>query len=217
MYLIIGRPKTFTDLNGHFDLSLKTLRGRTQICIIDDEIFPKKNALSKHDYQIKELGDITDINAIEAYQIILCDIKGVGKHFESEYEGGHIIEEINKYYPHKVIIAYTGEKLEPTYNRFLNLADMSIKKDASNDEWIGCLDHALNIVHNPIEQWKKSRKRLLQLSINSIDLIRAEDLFVKSYLAKDNLFKNDKYFMKMPEEIKQIILLLIESILLKKG
>lgn len=156
MYFILGNPKTLQDLNGFNNISVGEMRKKTQIAVIDDEIFPKRNALIQHDYRIKEVGDLKDINAIEAYPIVLCDIKGVGGHFNSPFEGGHLIEEINKFYPNKVIIAYTGERFDPTYNRFFQIADRSIRKDAEVDEWIHILDDSLRIVNDPCEQWKKN-------------------------------------------------------------
>ncbi len=206
MYIIIGKPKNIYQLNSHVDLNIGKLRKQTDICIIDDEVFPKRNMLLSHDYKIKELGDIKDINSVHIYQIVLCDIKGVGKHFCSKYEGGHIIEEINKYYPNKVIIAYTGERFDPTYNRFFSIADQSIKKDAEEQSWVEVLDNSLKIVHSPIEQWKKTRKRLLDLYISSKDLIRLEDLFVSSYLENHDLITNNKIINSLSQDIKAIIL-----------
>ena len=157
MYIIIGSPKTIRDLNGLTNLNIGEMRKKTRIAVIDDEPFAKRNILASHDYQIKEIGDLKDINAVSDYPIILCDIKGVGLHFASKYEGGHLIEEINKFYPNKVIIAYTGERFDPTFNRFFQIADRSIKKDADNDDWENVLDDSLRIANDPIEQWKKIR------------------------------------------------------------
>jgi hypothetical protein len=206
MYFIIGNPKTINALNGHFDINIGKLRSQTKICVIDDEIFPKKNMLMQHEFQIKEIGDIRDINAVQAYQIILCDIKGVGKAFGSDFEGGHIIEEINLYFPNKVIIAYTGERLDPTYNRFFQIADQSIKKDASDDQWRNVIDGTIKLVYSPIEQWKKTRRRLLELDISSKDLVKVEDLYVQSYLTRSDLISHNKTILGLKDDIKNILL-----------
>ncbi len=215
MYFIIGKPHSIFDLNGHFETDVNKNRKETSIGIIDDEIFPKTNTLRNHDFNIRELGDINDIKATLAYQIVLCDIKGVGKSFGSVFEGGHIIEEIHKYYPNKVIIAYTGERLDPTYNKYLSIADQILSKDTKDDEWINILDDALEIVHNPIEQWRKARKRLLELSISSNDLMRVEDIFVESHLKKSNLFEKNKYVNIMKSDIKAVILNIAASFIFK--
>lgn len=211
MYIIFGAPKTIQDLCG---LSIKTIgemRKNTRIAIIDDEPFSKLNILLKHDFQIKEIGDIADISAVSDYPIILCDIKGVGKSFGSVYEGGHIIEEINKYYPNKIIIAYTGERLDPTYNRFFQIADRTIKKDAEDDEWGNILDDCLKIVNDPIEQWKKIRTRLLNSNINSKNLIRLEDIYVQSILTKKDLISNSSIVKTLSVDAKNILLNLASS------
>lgn len=211
MFIVVGRPHSIADLNGHFDLNIGKMRTNTEICIIDDEVFPKSNTLTQHGYRIKELGDISDINATAAYPVVLCDIRGVGKRFGSEFEGGHIIEEINKYFPAKVIIAYTGERLDPRFNRFFSIADDTVKKDATDDQWVERLDEAIRIVHSPIAQWSKIRRRLLDLSISSIDLVRIEDIYVQSYLSKSNQFVNNKLVERMNPEVKAVLLNLVSS------
>jgi hypothetical protein len=206
MYFIIGSLRTIRDLNGHFDINVGKLRSQTRICVIDDEAFVPKNMLVQHDYQIKELGDINDINAVHTYQIILCDIKGVGRSFGSAFEGGHIIEEIHLYFPNKVIIAYTGERLDPTYNRFFQMADQSVKKDASADDWRNIIDGTIELVHSPIEQWKKTRRRLIDLDISSKDLIKVEDLYVSSHLNKSDLISDSKTIRVLQDDVKNVVL-----------
>jgi hypothetical protein len=211
MYIILGSPKTLQDLNGLSHLSVGEMRKKTRIAVIDDEVFPKRNALLQHDYQIKEVGDLKDISAIENYPIILCDIKGVGTHFNSPYEGGHLIEEINKFYPNKVIIAYTGERFDPTYNRFFQIADRSIRKDAEDDEWINVLDDSLKIVNDPCEQWKKTRKSLLELNISTLNLVKIEDLYVRSILEEQDLISQNKLINTLAGDAKNIVLNLASS------
>jgi hypothetical protein len=213
MYFIFGSPKTLQDLNGINNVSIGQMRKNTSIAVIDDEIFPKRNALIQHDYQIKEVGDLKDISAIATYPIILCDIKGVGTHFNSPYEGGHLIEEINKFYPNKVIIAYTGERFDPTYNRFFQIADRSIRKDAEDDEWIHVLDDSLKIVNDPSEQWKKTRKSLIELNTSARNLVKIEDLYVQSVLKQQDLISKNSTVNSLVADARSIVLNLASSFL----
>ena len=213
MYISIGKNYTIKDLDGHVQINIGEYRPKTKICIIDDEIFPHTKFLNSHDYSVKEIGDINDIKAVEAYKIILCDIKGVGKSFNSKYEGGHIIEEINKYYPNKIIVAYTGERFDPTYNKFFLIADQSMKKDADGEQWLSVLDSMIEIANSPIAQWKKTRNKLLDLNISSFELIQLEHLFVQSYLEKEDKISKNKIINKLNPDIKTIILNLISSAL----
>lgn len=215
MFYIIGQPKSLYDLEGTKENSVGLLRKQTRIAIIDDEAFINKNSLLQHDYQVKELGDIIDINAVKDYQIILCDIHGVGKHFNSKYEGGHIIEEITKYYPNKIVIAYTGERFDPTFNKFFQLADASLKKDADIDEWQSILDESLIKVNSPSEQWKKTRDRLLTLNVPYYILIKLEDKYVESILKKKNLLSKNAFVDNLNSEAKSIIKNLVTGFLLK--
>lgn len=213
MYLIVGKPKTIHDLVRVNGKSIGELRMATPVAVIDDEIFPKRNYLQQHNFIIKELGDINDIKAVAEYQIILCDIKGVGVHFGSKFEGGHIIEQIRKFYPNKVIIAYTGERFDPTYNKFFQIADSSIKKDAEDEEWENVLDKAIKIANDPVEQWEKIRSSLIYENISLINLVRLEELFVNSVRDKKDYISNNKILNIIDEDIKVILLNLASSFL----
>ena len=161
------------------------------------------------------LGDIKDINAVHSYSVILCDIKGVGKSFGSKYEGAHVIEEIRRYYPSKILIAYTSHQFDPTYNKFFNLCDFTLKKDIDSDDWVTSLDKAVRMAQDPIAQWQKVRMSLLNHDINIFDLVKLEDAFVKKMLNIDKNFNFDKISKNLPNDAKQIVLNFASSLIFK--
>ncbi|TGK87929.1 hypothetical protein EHQ24_01595 [Leptospira noumeaensis] len=215
MFFVIGRPKSLEDLKGIIEQNVGELRKNTSIAVIDDEPFISGNNLRDRDFNIKEIGDIKAIQSIASYPVVLCDIKGVGAAFKSEYEGGYIISEIVKYFPHKVVIAYTGERFDPTYNKFFQLCDFTMKKDSTLDEWADALDQAIKIAVNPINQWIKTRNRLLSMGISSINLIKIENAFVNSVITNENKFHNQKVLNILQADMKQIMLNLIANVITK--
>jgi hypothetical protein len=215
MFITIGKPKTIYDLKEKHNDSSPLRRHIVSICIIDDEPFSYADLLTKHDFNIRELGDINDIKAVESYDIVLCDIKGVGKSFGSHFEGGHIIEEIKKLYPSKVLVAYSGQQFDPTFNKFYQLADFSVKKDISSDEWIAKLDDSIKLVKDPVYQWKKIRENIIKLDISAYHLLKLEDEFVNKMMGNIKNFPSKKLLKSLPADVRTIILNFISSLIFK--
>lgn len=123
-----GTPYSIKDLNVP-SLKLKNIeRINIPILVIDDNEFEYLQHLKNHRFDLTYFDDIQSIESTKEYEIILCDINGVGKKFKSKYEGAHVISEIHKKYPFKTIIAYTGHTHDPSYNRFFKLADYNLQK-----------------------------------------------------------------------------------------
>ena len=82
--------RKITELNGELlmrDISLSELKKRTEILIVDDEEFSYFESLQRHEYNITQKEDLTDLKDAEAYKIVLCDIRGVGNFLRSEFGG----------------------------------------------------------------------------------------------------------------------------------
>lgn len=216
MYLFIGRPKSVLDVKSSTIFDYK-LRANVPIAVIDDEDFPPYQLLCAHDYRIRLFKDIEDINALETYPIILCDIKGVGKVFQSKFEGAHLISEIRKYYPYKVIVAYTSYQLDPAYNLYFGQADFVLKKDIDIDEWINNLDLAIEKVANPIFLWTRIRNRLLEYEVPIAQIMQLEDQFVSYIQQKKAHFPNPKFSSNLPDRILPILKGLAETVKLLKS
>lgn len=187
-FLMIGRPKYIGDLRDLQTGYSKTERGVAEIAIVDDEEFPYLEILTRHDFRLKALGDITDIRAVAEYPVILCDIKGVGKHFGSSFEGAHLISEVKKKYPAKVVYAYTGHQIDPSFNKYFRFCDAVVKKDISSDEWVEQLDKAIQLATNPIDQWLRLRTYLLRCDIPLQHLLILEDDYVTKVMERTLTF-----------------------------
>ena len=215
MFISIGRPKNILELKTIGIPYKGTDRERIPIAVIDDEPFEYLDILRHHDFNIKTFNDITDIKAVHTYAIVLCDIKGIGKAFNSKFEGAHIISEMRKYYPAKIIIAYSGHQFDPSYNKYFQMSDFVLKKDIDSDDWIEKLDEALRIAVDPINQWYRIRDYLLSHEIPLYTLLKLEDEYVKRILNNTSKFPSDKILTSLPQDVKTVLLNFTSSILFK--
>lgn len=187
MFYTIGKPLGIKDLNIP-SLRLRSIqRKQVPILIIDDEEFEYFDHLKNHRFDVEYFPDILSIESAENYEIILCDIQGVGKKFKSKFEGAHVISELRKKYPFKTIIAYTGYTHDPTFNRFFTMADFSVKKDIDGDEWVDKLDQAIKIATDPKNKWVKVRNYLLENGVSLFDITKLENEYVSVFVNKRSI------------------------------
>lgn len=83
-------------------------RRAVKIAVIDDQNFALKPALERLEYRVTELGDIDSIDQVAVFDIILCDIQGVGGKFQSPQQGAFVVKEIRRQFPEKFIVAFSG-------------------------------------------------------------------------------------------------------------
>ncbi len=160
--------------------NMGVLRKHVNILVIDDNDFSAEQYLKANGYQIDHKNDIESIKEVEPYEIIMCDISGVGKKLGYEKEGAFIIREIHSNYPNKQIIAYTSFTYNADYNQFFSLADFVASKDLAIDDWIDVLDDQVKSAIDPVYQWKKIRNHLLDNDISTLTIAKIEDKYVQS-------------------------------------
>lgn len=169
--------------------SITELRKHVNMLVIDDNDFTPEPFLKANGYQINHKTDIDTIKDVEPYDIILCDISGVGKKLGYEKGGAFIIREIHANYPNKRIIAYTSYTYNPDYNQFFSMADFVAPKDLGIDDWIDVLDEQVKKSIDPVNQWNKIRDYLIENNVSTLTIAKIEDKFVSAV--------NDKNFDKL--------------------
>lgn len=144
-------------------------RGEFKIAIVDDEVFLYLEQLRRLGFNITTYKDVTDLNMLSSYDVIISDIKGVGKDFNSEFEGAFLLRELKKKYPYKGFAAYTGSAFDIRINTFL--VDIQIiKKDITIDEWCNAIDSLIRNISDPKTVWNRIRKDLLDKEVSLLDL-----------------------------------------------
>ena len=212
---ILGKTRDLSELKT-VDQSRHIERSSVSILCIDDQGLEYEQIIRNHNFNIRVLKDIEDIKAVSDYPVIICDIKGVGKIFGSKYEGGHIIEEIKTRYPEKVVIAYTGQQFDATYNKYFSLADFTLTKDVDSDVWISLLDQTINKVVSPIEQWKRMRSFLLDKEVPLKTVFQLEQEFIEAVLRGDkDKFARESTIKGLQGDVRAVISSFVASILFK--
>ena len=120
MFIHFGKPKQITELHTPERVIAQMKREDAKMVVVDDQDFPYLDILRQHKFNIDTLNDITSLTTIEAYDVVLCDLNGVGKSFSRQYQGAYLVKEIYKRYPFKIIISYTGISFDARYNEYLN-------------------------------------------------------------------------------------------------
>ena len=209
----LRKKYSINDLSKSLQRVKKQKRNNFKIAIIDDEPFLYLEELKKLDFVIHQYNDINTLDMLSSYNIIICDIKGVGKIFNSEYEGAFLISELIKKYPYKVFAAYTGAAFDISINRFLDGAEI-IKKDIAIDEWADAIDSLIIKVSDPIVLWKKLRIDLLNRDIEIRTLADLEHKYVDTILNKKSDFSN---FLseKQKSNLSQTTIDLISNVIVK--
>ena len=215
MYYLLGHPKDVSALQNYVREPIAKLRAHVPIVAIDDDGFAYADVLRNHGFRITVLNDISDVNAVESYPIIICDIKGVGASFKSRFEGAHVISEIRKHYPLKYLIVYTGQMFDASYNPYFALCDTSMKKDAGSDEWVEALDRAISVYVDPMSQWKKARQLVISHDIPPARLMELEDEYVRSVLDRKKPFQNQKRLLDLPSDLKAVLLGVASNVVFK--
>lgn len=176
--------KKISELNGVSVLkgvSLSDLKRKFEILIIDDEEFSFLDALRKHEYNITQKRDLTDLKDAEAYEIILCDIRGVGKFLQTDYDGAYLIKQLKTKYPDKTIIAYTANSYDASFEEYLGYAIQTVPKGTyALEDWTALLDQLLNDIIDPVKIWEKTRKKLLDAGVSTVEVAKYESKFVSA-------------------------------------
>jgi DNA-binding NarL/FixJ family response regulator len=174
------------------------LREAVPIVVIDDQPFEAANNLRNNHYQINHLTDLNNIQDIKSYPIVLCDLQGVGSALHGDMQGAHLIREIKKNYPEKIVIAYTGIAKTTAMSKLAQLhADAFLKKDDDIDTWFEELDRSIERVSDPVLMWKSFRKRMLDTGMTPYQLMELEDAFVESIWDGSDSIKK-KFEIKFP-------------------
>lgn len=198
----------FVRKNAHLDSPINR-RARVKIAVIDDEPFAPHTNLIAYGYSIDVLGDIKKIDEVVDFHLVLCDVMGVGRHFDTKNQGASLIEEIKKAYPEKIVIAYTGAALNnPAARKAIDRADDYLKKDSDIERWINVLDRTSGQALDPFQIWERYRKRFVQLEVPTDIILLLEDSYVKDVLDGNSKFPRLKSTLNMPGiqgDVKKVV------------
>lgn len=165
-------------------------RSKIEIGVIDDQPFTPQVTLQSFGYKFTTLGDIPNFDNLEKYQIILCDIKGVGRAIAASKEGATIIGELKRKYPEKIVIAYSASaQTDGAVRQAKTRADHFISKDIDIEEWVRTLDKWSTLSIDPYKIWQRVRSRLIELDVDTKQILILEDAYVRTIKQKSTEMK----------------------------
>ena len=215
MVYVLGKTLELSALKG-VDQEHDFKRNVADILCIDDQGLKYEGIIRHHGFSIRVLNDIEDIRQVSDYPIVICDIKGIGSKFNSPFEGGHIIQEIKKHYPQKIVVAFSGHQFDARYNKYFKMSDYVLTQDIDSDEWIEVLDEIIKKITCPIEQWKQMRQYLINKNVPLKTIFLLEQEYIQAMQQKDaTKFAKEKTIKILPSDVRAIIQSFVASLIFK--
>lgn len=195
---IDNKYKTIDDLpaNSVINISEKKKIDETKILIIDDDELQLEKTLRRIGYNVVWKKDIDVLSDVEDYPIIICDYKGVGLKFDSEFEGLNLSMLIKEKYPEKIIYLLSAADFNPRANKYIKYIDELVYK-GEEDKIIEYIKDDCNKLFDPKERWIQYKKLLKSKSVKEKDIFRLEDLYVRSFIGNKDILSSDPLFKKI--------------------
>lgn len=198
--------KTYCALNK--DDILK-LRRKFEILFIDDDEIAYLENLKSNGFNVTYKTNITDIKDVSAYNIIMCDINGVGETLGKD--GASMAAQIKNAYPNKIVISYSAASHSFAYQKTLESVDKRIPKGTSIEDWLNLLDEIIEENSNPIKVWNKTEQKLLKANISTREIAELESKYVEAIIKKKfNLLNNLSTSRSIIQILKSSIPFLVE-------
>ena len=152
------------------------------------------------------------------YPIIISDIKGVRKDYDSEKGGLILVANLKNKYPFKQYAVYSGNDYAIDIHNFLDGVQTIPKTTIEIDQWRAYINALLEKTADPKETWKKLRDFLLQKDVSLLQVLDLESSFVGTYIESPNElrdFPSKKNFPNLKDDIRDIIRGVIAGLILK--
>lgn len=177
-YYILRQRYQITDLQDPRTVLTATDRNKVKILIVDDDVFNHEERLRRLGFNILKYDDIESLEGVEAFQIVICDVKGVGKKFGSSLEGAFVLNQLKQAYPMKEYAVYSSSLYNPEMTSALQGISI-IKKDQPSDEWCNDIDSLIRNVTNPKLIWQKIAIKMIENNIPTSVIRKVEHEYVE--------------------------------------
>ncbi len=203
---------TLRDYNVINGVEFSVLKRNTKVLIIDDDDIVVLSSLYKQGYNIEHKKDIDSLNEIAAYDIVFCDVKGVGKSLSGKYEGAHLVKQIKKEFPDKMVISYSAIGYDSEYEEYLSYADAKVPKGSSIEDWTSIIDEWIEKKANPTVLWENTRTKLLNAGVPIAQIAKYETKYVCA--VKSGKFESmKKLYERKSETGAKIMVELLKGVL----
>lgn len=171
-------------------MRIKIPRETIKVCVIDDEGFDINMLYDLGYKNIRKKIQFESMDEYEDYDIILCDIEGIGINVDVDKQGLAVAEQIKDVYPEKVVLLYSGKNVE-TFGEMPKNLDGYLRKQSSMSELAKSLDAYYKQSIDPVNVWKKTRDEMLNNKVSTKTVAFLEDRYCRSLLeGKGYLYNN---------------------------
>jgi len=187
-------------------------RKSVKICVIDDEGFDIEKVHSLGYIQVERKLRFENIGDYEKYDIILCDIEGVGSEFDSSRQGLAVAEQIKSVYPEKIVLIYSGKNVQ-SYGELPFNVDGVLSKVEATTELVKKIDKYYKESLDPILVWEKMRQSMLEAEIATKTIAILEDRYCVSVLEKKDCLQFEDYTWNENYETIEKFIIILKNVL----
>lgn len=188
-YYILRKRYTISDLVNPKALLSEQDRHSVKVLIVDDEEFTYEDSLRRAGFNIQKYDDIESTEAVEAFHIVICDVRGVGKKFKSQQEGAFVLSRLKQKYPMKEFAVYSGSLFNTDLTETLQNIHI-IKKDQPSEDWCNDIDTLIRKVSNPKIIWQKIARIMIENEVPTRVISKMEHEYVEVIRDKNGDFSN---------------------------
>lgn len=142
------------------------LNGKFSIVFVDNEMKDRQRGqIILKDYQQAVLSDLLNIQLVEDFDIIICDMKGVGRSpsggkSPKEKKADPILKQIKDFYPYKYVIAISNDA--GSLSEVEDIVDATVYKSPVSfvDKLDRVIQKGIKEMSLPQTYWEKIEKRL---------------------------------------------------------
>lgn len=198
--IVYNRLKTINELSEKIIYPVKVPAHLIKICVIDDEGFDYRTLNSLGFKDIITHHDFQRIEDYSSFNVILCDIDGVGRELDKDKQGLAIVHQLISNFPNTLVFIFSGKTITD-YGDIPKGAKVIEKRRSMSD--IGSIIiHDYSETNKPSNIWHRYSEKLMSDGISMKTLAFLEDLFVKSILDKSDYFTLSKSKFKKKYDIE---------------
>lgn len=173
------------------NISLKD-RKNIKILFIDDEGYDTEPLKRIGFLDVNKQYEYTQIDDYEKYDIIFCDINGIGKEIDEKFQGAALAKIIKTTYPNKVVIIFSAKQQYLDMLKYGKDVDEIIAKNIQISDLTALIDKYIKKLSDPVEYWKEARRKLLAQNVSTKTVCELEHYYVKSFKDKKGYINDIK-------------------------
>lgn len=163
------------------NLTLKDKKN-VKILFLDDEGYDIEELIKLGYIDVQKSFEYTQLDDYEKYDIIFCDINGIAKEIDEEYQGAALAKIIKETYPTKIVVIFSAKQQYLTFNQYYQNVDDVIPKNIKTADLVEKINYYICKQSDPVEFWKMIRNQLYKQKTSSKVISELEHYFVKSLI-----------------------------------